>query len=330
MRVLYIGGAGEISYACIHESVRLGHEVAVFNRGNSSEPYPASVQRIIGDMNDATAYGKLADQRFDVVCQFRVFNESQAQRDIELFAGKVKQYVFISSASAYQKPSRQLVVTEQTPLENPFWPYSRAKAACEKLFMAAHQAGRLPVTIVRPSHTHRRNFPGTIGGSDHWAYRMLQGQTILVHGDGTSLWTMTYADDFAVPFARLLGNTQALGEAFHITRHMESYPWDEIFTAMGRALGVEPRLVHVPTDTLVKFNAEWAGPLLGDKTPCVMFDNSKVMRVTGLMDWKCQVSLQEGMNRVAEHYRKRADGYQPDEKLHAMIDRVTAAQMALG
>ncbi|NJL30386.1 MAG: NAD-dependent epimerase/dehydratase family protein [Phycisphaerales bacterium] len=330
MRVLYIGGSGEISYACIHEGARLGHDISVFNRGHSTESYPQGVRFIQGDMNDPASYGKLGEEKWDVVCQFRIFNETQARRDIDMFAGKVGQYVFISTASGYQKPSRQLIVTENTPMENPFWPYSQAKIVCEKLFMGEHQAGRLPVTIVRPSHTHRRNFPGTIGGSDHWAWRMLQGKSILVHGDGTSLWTITYADDFAVPFARLLGNAKALGQAFHITRHMESFTWNDIFMAMGKSLGVEPRLVHVPTAALVRFKAEWAGPLYGDKTPCVMFDNTKVMQATGLVDWKCKLSLQEGMNRVVEHYRQREAGYKPDEELHTLIDRVTEAQMGVG
>ncbi len=328
LRVLYIGGTGEISYSCVHESVRLGHEVTVFNRGRGDEPLPGAIEQLTGDLADDTAYTALADRRFDAVCQFIAFTPAAVRRDVATFSGECGQYVFISSASAYQKPPERVVITEDVPLVNPYWAYSRAKAEMEALLMEAHAAGDLPVTVVRPSHTFRRKFPGGIADGDDWAWRIRQGKPVVVHGDGTSLWTYTHSDDFAKPFARLLGNDAALGEAFHITRHMESFTWDTIFQTIGRVLDTETRIVHVPTDTLVRFNGDWEGPLRGDKMWPVLFDNTKVMRVAG--DFTCDVGLEDGLARVAEHYRQRAGATTPDAELHAMVDRVCAAQEAVG
>ena len=328
MKVLYIGGTGEISTACVWRSVKVGHEVHVFNRGRTEEPLPAEVRRIVGDIADDAAYEALGKANFDGVCQFVAYDMARVERDVQVFGGRCGQYVFISTASAYQKPPRHYVVTEATPLANPFWPYSQAKADMEAYLMRRHAEGQLPVTIIRPSHTHRTRFPGGIAGGDDWAWRMLNGRPIIVHGDGTSLWTITYSTDFAVPFVNLLGKREALGEAFHITRHMQGHMWDHIVEAMGKALGVRPHIVHVPTETLVRYNAAWAGPLLGDKTWSVVFDNSKVVAVAGRFD--CKVSMEEGLRRAAEHYRKRAAAYQPDAARHALLDRIAAEQEALG
>ncbi len=329
MKVLYIGGTGEISYSCILAGARLGHEIAVFNRGRCEEPLPPGVRQIVGDMNDDASYRRLlGEERFDVVCQFRAYADETIRRDLEVFGGRCGQYVFISSASAYQKPPKRLVVTEDTPLENPYWDYSRAKARMEATLLSWHAEGRLPVTIVRPSHTHRRRFPGGIGNGDDWAWRILHGKAVLVYGDGTSLWTLTHSDDFAEPFVRLLGNSRALGEAFHITRHMESYTWNEIYRQIAVALDAEARIVHVPTDTLLRYNPEWTGPLLGDKHWPVLFDNRKVMSVAGRFE--CKVSLVDGMAGAAEHYRRRAKEYVPDPRRHALFDRIADEQQALG
>ena len=301
MKVLYIGGTGEISYECVRRSAEIGQQVTVFNRGRGEEPLPPGVRRIVGDLADEAAYARLGEEGFDVVCQFL----------------------------AYQKPPKHHVITEDTPRENPYWAYSRAKAQMEAYLLEQHRAGTLPVTIVRPSHTYRRRFPGGIAGGDDWAWRLLNGKPIVVHGDGTSLWTLTHSSDFAVPFANLLGNDRALGQAFHVTRHMEAHPWNDIVAEVARALGTAPKIVHVPTETLVRYNADWAGPLLGDKSWSVLFDNRKVMSVAG--DWRCRVSLPEGMKRAAEHYfRFRAPAYQADPKLHALLDRIAAEQSALG
>jgi len=328
MKVLYIGGTGEISYECVRRDAALGRDVTVFNRGRNPEPLPNGVWRIAGDLSDDAAHAELGKQTWDVVCQFLAYDLATVRRDVEVFAGRCGQYVFISTASAYQKPPKRLVVTEETPLENPYWAYSRTKAEMEAYLLAEHAAGKLAVTVVRPSHTLRTRFPGGIARGHDWAWRMLNGKPIILHGDGTSLWTLTHSRDFATAFCGLLGNARALGEAFHITRHMESYTWNEIFAAAGRALGAEPIVVHVPTETLVRYNTDWSGPLLGDKTWSVMFDNSKVMDVAGAFE--CKVGLDEAMRAAAENFRRHEDAYEPDPQRHAFLDRIAADQSAVG
>ncbi len=328
MKVLYIGGTGEISYQCALRDVELGREVAVFNRARRGEPLPPNVRQITGDLNDQAAYAALGREDWDVVCQFLAFELPRARADADIFAGRCGQYVFISSTSAYRKPPQGYVITEDVGLGNRYWPYSQAKADMESYLWAQHASGRLAVTIVRPSHTLRSRFPGGITTGDDWAWRMLNDKPVIVQGDGSSLWTLTHSADFAAVFCNLLGNPAAIGEAFHITRHMEAFTWDDIFRAVGRAVGKAPRIVHVPTDTLVRYRADWAGPLLGDKAWSVMFDNSKVMRVAG--KFTCRFGLEETMEMAAEHWRKRADGYRDDPARTALLDRIAAEQSALG
>lgn len=320
MRVLYIGGSGEISFECIHESVRLGHDVTVFNRGRKNAGLPEQCRFITGDIEDDATYGRLASEAFDVICQFRLFTPAAIRRDIGIFAGHCQQYVFISSASAYAKPVRNLPITEATPLDNPHWAYSRAKAEMESLLTAQD---RLPYTIVRPSHTYRTKMPTALGGE---VSRMLRGKPIVVHGDGESLWTVTHAQDFARPFARLLGVPNALGEAFHITNDRQ-WSWNEIFDAIAAALGVaDARRVHVASDTLIRYRSEWEGPLLGDKSPSVRFDNSKVKAIGG--DFDCPIDPWQGMRMVAEHFPPRADDY--DATMDALYDRIVDEHSRLG
>jgi nucleoside-diphosphate-sugar epimerase len=321
MHVLYIGGTGEISFDCIHESVRLGHEVTVFNRGHHNEGLPKQCRLVAGDVEDDAAYGRLASQDFDAVCQFRLFTPAALERDLAFFAGHCGQYVFISSASAYRKPVRDLPITERTPLDNPYWPYSRAKAEMEALLRAQ---SRLAYTIVRPSHTYRLRMP-TPSPEHIEVSRLLRGKPVVLHGDGESLWTLTHAEDFARPFARLLGNPRALGDAFHITGD-RAWPWNEIFEAIAAALHVRLKLVHVASDTLVRYNPEWAGPLLGDKSPSVTFDNRKVKGVVGEFD--CPIDPWRGMKMVAERYPPSPDDFDP--ALDALLDRIAAEQEALG
>jgi nucleoside-diphosphate-sugar epimerase len=320
MRVLFIGGTGEISYDCVHEAVRLGHDVTVFNRGNNNAGLPSACRLIAGDVEDDAAYSRLAALEFDVVCQFRLFTPAAIERDIALFAGHCGQYVFISSASAYRKPMRGLPITEAMPLENPYWAYSRAKAEMEGLLRAQTA---LPYTIVRPSHTYRTKMPAPLGGE---VSRMLRGKPVVVPGDGESLWTITHAQDFARPFARLLGARGVLGEAFHITNDRQ-WTWNEILGAIGAAIGVrDPELVHVASETLIQYRAEWEGPLLGDKSASVIFDNSKIKAAVG--DFDCPIGPWEGMRMVAERYPPRSDGY--DVALDALYDRIIADQRLLG
>jgi nucleoside-diphosphate-sugar epimerase len=321
MKILYIGGTGEISFSCVLESVALGHSVSIFNRQQTEQSIPAGVQQIAGDLADDQAYAALATQRFDVVCQFVAFDMARIEKDLELFGGRTGQYVFISTASAYHKPiDRFERITERTPRENPFWEYSQKKTQMELRLLAAHRAGQLPVTIVRPSHTYRRRMPSALGGGDWTARRMLDGRPVIVHGDGTSLWTLTHASDFARPFARLLGNPKALGEDFHITGE-GVHTWDEILTQMARALGASPKLVHIASDTLVHYEPSWKGPLHGDKSPSTLFDNSKVSSVAGPFPTK--MSLEAGFASAARDVRARLErGAGQDAALDAKVERI--------
>ena len=321
MRILYIGGTGEISFDCVHESVRLGHDVTVFNRGNHNAGLPAECRIITGDVNDDAAYARLATHGFDVVCQFRLFTPEALERDIALFREHCGQYVFISSASAYRKPVRTLPITEATPVGNRFWAYSQAKADMEVLLRAQ---SALPYTIVRPSHTYRTRMPTPMGNNIEVS-RLLRGKPVVIHGDGESLWTVTHAEDFARPFARLLGNPRALGEDFHITSDRQ-WSWNEIFEAIAAALGVtDYAFAHVPSETLIRYRPEWEGPLLGDKAYSVVFDNAKVKAAAG--EFQCPIDPWEGMRMVAERFPP-SDQCDPD--MDRLLDRIVNEQRALG
>ena len=325
MKILYIGGTGEISFSCVQESLAIGHDVTVFNRGQTEQPLPDKVRQITGDLGDDAGYARLGEQRFDVVCQFFAFDLQRVEKDLKTFSGRTGQYVFISTASAYAKPiDRFERITERTPIANPFWEYSQKKAQMEQRLLAAHRAGQLPVTIVRPSHTYRRRMPSALGGGDWTARRMREGLPIIVHGDGTSLWTLTHASDFARPFARLLGNPGALGEDFHITGE-GVHTWDEILTQMARALGVQAQLVHVTSDTLVRYEPSWKGPLHGDKSPSTLFDNSKVSGVAG--PFPTRVSIEAGFElAVREVIGRLEKGAGKDPALDAKIERILREQ----
>jgi nucleoside-diphosphate-sugar epimerase len=327
MKVLFIGGTGEISYACLEAAAGAGHQCTVFNRGRSEEPLPDLVRQITGDLNDREAFAQLAREKFDVICQFLAYRMADIERDVETFAGRVGQYIFISTASAYQKPPPSHIISEQTPLANPYWPYSRAKAEMEARLIEHHEAKKLPVTIVRPSHTFRRRFPGTMVSGDINAWRIEQGRPIIIHGDGTSLWTLTHSTDFAVPFVKLLGAPRALGEAFHIASDCV-YTWNEIFSTVGKALGAEPRIVHVPTDTLLRYRPEWEGPLLGDKAWSTTFDHSKLKAIAGPLPRPGP--LAERFAKVVPYYRERSKVLTIDRDLHDLLDRIIADQEKLG
>jgi len=324
MKVLYVGGTGQISFDCVHESVRAGHETWVFNRGNSNAGLPPETNFITGDFEDDAAYAKLADLGFDVVCQFRVFGVDKLQRDFDLLRNKVGQYVFISTASAYHKPVNVQFITEDVPLVNPYWEYSRNKADCEALL---RDSAGLPWTIVRPSHTSRDMFITALSEHDQLAARMLAGKPVVLPGDGTSLWTFTASKDFAPPFVKLLGNDNALGEDFHLTSD-HAHAWNTIYRALGEALGVTPDIVHVPTNTLIKFNPDWEGPLWGDKSWSAQFDNSKIKSAVG--DFACDTTLADFTAERVANFRERAgraggvDGL-IDPQLDALLDRIASA-----
>ncbi|WP_255771445.1 SDR family oxidoreductase [Pseudarthrobacter sulfonivorans] len=278
--LLFLGGTGVISAAAAQRAVGLGHQVTVLNRGQSGKEAPAGAEVLHADIRDAAAVrGVLAGRTFDAVADFITFTPEQTRSNIELFGGRTGQYVFISTASAYQKPPMRLPILESTPLKNPFWRYSRDKAACEDVLLQAYRSDDFPVTVVRPSHTYDRTRVGLLGG---WTdiHRMRSGLPVVVHGDGTSLWTVTHARDFANAFVGLLGHPQAVGESYTITSD-EYLPWDRIYRLFARAAGVsEPELVHVASETIAAQSAGYnphLGPsLLGDRAHSVVFDNSKI------------------------------------------------------
>ncbi|RYE07361.1 MAG: SDR family oxidoreductase [Hyphomicrobiales bacterium] len=325
MKILFVGGTGQISLPCVELALAAGHEVHVFNRGQRDEALPKGVMSIVGDMKDSASYAQLGRQDWDVVAQFMVFTPEQMQQDIDVFTGRTGQYIFISSASVYQKHPYAYMTSEAgTPAVNPYWPYSQAKIACEELM----KASTLPWTNVRPSHTTRSGLPTMLNEGDSVAYRMLAGKPVLVAGDGTAIWTLTRSEDFAKPFVKLFGNQAALREDFHITGDV-GFTWDAIYLTIGKGLGVEAKIVHVPTDTLIRYKPDWIGPLLGDKTYTTLFDNSKIKRVAG--DFSCETDLTKILSEPVRHFKKRQAAKTPySTELEPLIDRIIADQQALG
>lgn len=277
MDILFIGGTGIISSACSAHALALGHRVTLLNRGQSTRPAPEGAELLRADLRDEHQVERaLSGRRFDAVAQFIAFTPEHIARDLELFSGIADHYVFISSASAYQTPPAYLPVTESTLLHNPIWAYSRDKIACEERLVRAYREQGFPATIVRPSHTYDCTLLPNHGG---WTIvdRMRRGLPVVVHGDGTSLWVLTHHRDFARGFVPLLGNPATIGEAFHLTSD-EVLSWNQIYTLIARAAGVEPNLVHVPSDVITRFDPEWGDSLLGDKTHSMVFDNTKLKR----------------------------------------------------
>jgi nucleoside-diphosphate-sugar epimerase len=325
LKVLFIGGTGNISLPCVARAIDAGHRVSVFNRGANSAALPRGVQSIVGDMSDSAAYRALGDGGFDVVCQFIAFDTAQVAQDIAAFSGRAGQYVFISSASVYEKPPRRHVITEKTPTVNPYWGYSQDKIACEAML---RRTSGLEWTIVRPSHTMRTGLPTMFNEGDTVGYRMRAGKPVIVAGDGATPWTLTRPVDFAIPFVALFGKDAALGEDFHITSD-NAYDWDSIYRAIARGLGVEADIVHVPTDTLVRYHPDWEGPLKGDKTWAALFDNEKVKRVAG--DFACEKNLDIVVAEPVAHFKARFEAQGPKENaLDPLIDRIAREQRALG
>ena len=317
MRVLYVGGTGEISKSCVEAAIAAGQQVTLLNRGKTNQtPPPAGAQHIEGDFSDPDVYAQLAGLHFDVVCQFLVYTTEAMQRDIEFFSGRCQQYIFISTASAYLKPLAGERITEATPLANPFWAYSRSKAACERLLQEAD----IPSTIVRPSHTYRARLPSIVIDGNHLAWRLLRGLPVVVPNGGDSLWTLTHAEDFARALVQLSGHDQAIGEAFHITSD-EAWGWADILREVASALDCELDLRRVETGEVVKRMPALEGPLLGDKVNHLQFDNSKIRTVAN--DWRCRVTLSEGIKSAAEHVRHRlAGGYDPDPAVEYTVNQL--------
>lgn len=315
-KTLFIGGTGCISASCVAEAAAQGQQVSVFNRGARDTTLPNGVTQITGDINDTADRAKLAAMGFDTIANFIAFTPDDVSRDIETFSGHTGQYVFISSASAYEKPTDSRPVTEETPLINPNWQYSRDKAACETLLTASD----MPFTVVRPSHTMRTSLPYMLANGPTMVSRLRAGKPILVPGDGTSLWTLTKTTDFAVPFARLLGNPRALREAFHITGDI-GFTWDAIVHTIAAGVGVTPNIKHVASDTLIHFNPDWQGTLVGDKVHCALFDNSKLKCIAG--DFTCETDVAKILADPIRHVL--AGPLEIDAKMDALHDKIAAA-----
>ena len=321
-RILFLGGSGVISAATVQRAVEAGHEVTVLNRGTTTlRPLPDAVRRLTGDLRDpASLDAALAGQEFDVVAQFMAFTTEHVAADVDRFDGRVSQYVFISSASAYQKPPARLPVTESTPLRNPFWQYSRDKAACEDLLVAAYRDRGFPATIIRPSHTYDRTILPTLGGWTDVA-RMRAGRPVVVHGDGTSLWTLTHAKDVAVGLAGLLGHPAATGEAFTLTGD-HTPTWDQVYTWLGQAAGVEPELVHVASETIAAAAPEHGPGLLGDKAHSMVFDNAKARAL--VPEFRTTTTYDEGAVEQVAWFDAHPHYQDVDPAFDALSDRLIA------
>ncbi len=324
MKALFIGGTGTISTAITKLASECGIELYLLNRGNRSTLVPENVKIIEADINnESDVREKLAGMTFDVVAQFIAFHVEALERDVRLFAGKTKQYIFISSASAYQKPLSSPFITESTPLFNPFWEYSRNKIACEEYLMNQYRNNGFPITIVRPSHTYGdTGVPLAIHGN-HGSYsiidRIKKGKKVIVHGDGNTLWTLTHNTDFAKAFVGLMGNAHAIGEALQITSD-ESLTWNQIYEIIGDALGVKPKLVHIPSETLAKAHFDYVGGLLGDKAHTVIFDNTKIKRL--VPEFKATIRFDQGVRRTLSYIEAHPEHQIVDPEFDEWMDRM--------
>jgi nucleoside-diphosphate-sugar epimerase len=322
MKVLFIGGTGIISSACSELAIERGIELYLLNRGKSVRPAPAGARLIHGDIRDPEGTRQaLGSLDFDVVVDWVAYTPAQVQNDIDLFCNRTGQYVFISSASAYQTPPNFLPVTESTPLYNPYWEYSRNKAACEALLSEAYGQDSFPMTVVRPSHTYDRTLLPFDGGYTVVA-RMRAGKKVIVPGDGTSLWTLTHHADFAVGFVGLLGNPHTRGETFHITSD-EWLSWNQIYEIVAKAAGAKARLMHVPSDLIAAFDPQWGAGLLGDKSHSMIFDNSKIRRL--VPEFQPRIPFWQGASEVIAWYDADPSRQVVNESADRMQDRIIAA-----
>ena len=322
MKALFIGGTGNISSACSQLALERGVELYLLNRGQSLRPLPEGARVINADIRDPNAVREaLGSMRFDVVADFIAFTPQHIETDLQLFRGRTGQYIFISSASAYQTPPATLHVTEADILDNPVWQYSRDKAACEERLLRAYREEKFPFTIVRPSHTYSAVYVPVHG---NWTTidRMLRGLPVIVHGDGTSLWTLTHSSDFAKGFVGLMGNSHAIGEVYHITSD-EWLTWNQIHEILASAAGVQPELVHVPSDLIAVYDPIWGESLLGDKAHSFILDNSKIKRV--VPDFVCTTPFSRGAEEIIAWHRADPARQQVDENFNAICERILRA-----
>jgi nucleoside-diphosphate-sugar epimerase len=326
MKVLFIGGTGIISSACSRLSVERGTDLYLLNRGTTLRPIPAGAKILKGDIrNETSAKQAIGDLKFDAVVDWVAFTPEHIEADLKLFRNRTGQFIFISSASAYQTPPVNLPVTESTPLDNPYWEYSRAKIACEERLMRAYREEKFPITIVRPSHTYDCTLLPMHGGYTI-VDRMRRGKKVIVHGDGSSLWVLTHHADFAKGFVGLLGNSHAIGEAFQITSD-ELLTWDQIFEIVAAAAGTVAKIVHVTSDFIAKFDPEWGAGLLGDKSHSMIFDNSKIKRT--VPGFSATIPFSQGAREIMAWLDANPSWKTVDETLNATIDSIIARYEAV-
>jgi len=326
LRVLFIGGSGIMSSACAQLAVERGVDLYVLNRGTTTtRPVPDEATQLRADIRDpGAAREALGSLEFDAVVDWVAYAPDHVQADLDLFRGRTGQYVFISSASAYQTPPERVPVTESTPLRNPYWRYSQDKIACEDVLVRAYRDEGFPATIVRPSHTYDRTTVPFDGGWTALA-RLRQGKPMVVHGDGTSLWTLTHHVDFARGFVPLLGHARTLGEAFHITSD-DVLTWNQIARSLASAAGVEPRIVHVPSDVIAAADPQWGAGLLGDKAHSMIFDNTKLRSV--VPDYRATIPFEQGAREIVDWHDADTSRQNVDAALDAVMDRLVARYQA--
>ncbi|WP_149276175.1 SDR family oxidoreductase [Pareuzebyella sediminis] len=320
MKVLFIGGTGNISTASSRLALAKGIDLYLLNRGNSNTRI-VGAKSIIGDIGQPDALRELKEHEWDVVVNWIAFTPEDIERDIQLFRGKTKQYIFISSASCYQTPLTYPVITESTPLVNNLWDYSQNKIRCEHRLQKAYREEEFPITIVRPSLTYDTVIPIAIGGFDKYntANRILTGKEIIVHGDGTSLWTVTHSDDFAKGFVGLLGLRQAIGHAFHITSD-EVLSWNMIYKILADALGKEAKIVHIASDFICSVEPSFTGTLLADKAESVLFDNTKIK--TFVSGFKATIPFAEGIKRTLSWLHDNPEFINIDQQTEEKIENI--------
>ena len=328
MKILFIGGTGIISTASTVLAAQRGIDVTLLSRGQHPSQLPSGVKTktMIADVNDPSTVQKLEHESYDAVVDWIAFTPADIERDLKLFRGRTKQFVFISSTSAYQKPQTHYLMTESTPLANPHWDYARNKIACEERLMQAYREEGFPITIVRPSLTYGETLVPLVLNSWQKSYtavdRMIRGQKLVVPGDGTSLWVVTHNTDFAKGLVGLLGHQQAIGHAFHITTD-EVLTWDQLFRIVGSSVGVEPQLVHIPSDFIYACLPEKKGTLIGDKSVSVVFDNSKIKRF--VPGYCATTSFAEGVRRSLAWFNADPSRKQIDEQVNTYQDKLIAA-----
>lgn len=322
MKVLFIGGTGVISSAASEQAVSSGIELYHLNRGKSCKLRKVDgVKNIIGDIRNINETELALDGfSFDAVVDWIAFEPDHILNDIQLFRGKTKQFVFISSASAYQTPPEKLPVKETTPLHNPFSEYAQKKIACEDILRNEFSLTQFPYTIVRPSHTYDKTLVPLIG----WytaLYRMKKGLPVVVHGDGSSVWTLTHHRDFAKGLVGILGKTETINQAYHITSD-EWLSWDNIYKLFARELNVEPNLVHVPSEVIAKYDKKIGESLLGDKTHSMIFDNSKIKAL--VTDFRAEINFEVGVKEIVKWYEEDVTRQVVDKRINKIMDNIIA------